>query len=62
MVVDESQYYLLVAFADSNWDSFRRFSIKPEAQLLLRKLGITALYRISTISVYLLTEYVQDIC
>ena len=58
MVVDENQNCLLVAFVDSNWDSFRGLSIKPEAQIMLRQLGNTALYRISTISFYLLTEYV----
>ena len=53
----ESQYHLRMAFADYIKDSICDFSIKSDVQLLVGHVGNTALYPISTISFYLLTEY-----
>ena len=57
MAVGESQYPLCMAFADYIKDSFRDFSIKSDAQLLVGQVGNFALYPLSTISSYLFTKY-----
>ena len=56
LAVGENQYRLRMAFADYINFSFGDFSIKSNVQLLVGQVGNTALYSLSTISFYLLTE------